>query len=439
MLNVFSNIFLSSFITVLWGIIFCRYFFNKKNQYNFNYAEYGFFGIILISFFSLFFNFFIELNFYITSIFFFPLLFFFNKEIFNKKKINKFFIYSLIFSIIGTILISYDNVYRPDAGRYHLPYTRILNDFKIFVGIANIDPFYGLSSIFQYTAAFYNNFLFNDTGVLLPLVLISIYFFNFLILEFLKVKNGNNIFYKLFIFFCGSFYFIEMNRYSNYGNDVPAQIFFFFLVSLILRNDFVKNNIDNFKIITLISIYCFLLRPFFIFSLIFPIYFWFKNYYFKKIKAVPFFALLFFTFWIIKNILITGCAIYPAKHTCLEKLRWYSDKPEYKVAAQNLGEFSKLHAKGWPDISNGEKYINYMNKREEKKNYLSDLNWISKENLENYLKLYFKKFDFFLSVTFLIFSISILFFYKKKQIIYEMNIPSNIKIGNPVSGSSPIG
>ena len=50
-----------------------------------------------------------------------------------KKEIIKII---LISSLISFILIVYSNIYRPDAGLYHLPFISIINENKVIIGSA---------------------------------------------------------------------------------------------------------------------------------------------------------------------------------------------------------------------------------------------------------------------------------------------------------------
>ena len=100
---------------------------------------------------------------------------------------------------------------------------------------------YGVNSILQYISASFNNSILNDQGVLLPNALIAIYFFGFFISELLK-KN-NTFIKKFFSFFVLSYMFIEANRYSEYGNDIPGLLFFLFVIYSFLGLK--KLNISN--------------------------------------------------------------------------------------------------------------------------------------------------------------------------------------------------
>lgn len=73
---------------------------------------------------------------------------------------------------------------------YHYPFIDILNNEKIIIGLANIHFRFGLTSIFQYTSAFFNNYILNNNGIVIPPAIISttilIFFFSNIVL---KVKK----------------------------------------------------------------------------------------------------------------------------------------------------------------------------------------------------------------------------------------------------------
>jgi len=53
----------------------------------------------------------------------------------------------------------------------------------------------------------------------------------------------------------------------------------------------------------------------------------------------------FISIWILKNVLVSGCALYPVKITCFEKLKWTDSKEVVKISTIN-----EAWAKGWPDF-----------------------------------------------------------------------------------------
>ena len=64
-------------------------------------------------------------------------------------------------------------MYRPDAGLYHLPYVKILNDEKIIFGLSNLHSRYGHISIIQYLSAISNNLIFKENGIVFAQALIA--------------------------------------------------------------------------------------------------------------------------------------------------------------------------------------------------------------------------------------------------------------------------
>ena len=93
-----------------------------------------------------------------------------------------------------------------------------------------------------------------------------------------------------------------------------------------------KLNISNkeFEKISLFSIFAFTIKTFLTFIFFIPLIIFFKN--FKK-KLIPLFATFFIILWFIKNILISGCLIYPVNSTCFNNLDWYSSNPKFQISA----------------------------------------------------------------------------------------------------------
>ena len=183
------NILVTNITYILTGKLFL-----KKINYNnqINSIESGIIGIIIISFLALSINFFFSLNEYIN---FFVTIIIIFLSIINKihfKKIDVIF-YIIIF-IITLSLLLFTNEYRPDAGLYHLPYTQILNENKILIGISNLHFRFGHISIIQYLSAFNINFLTGREGIIIPLASITSFVYLYFIYDLYKlVKRKENI------------------------------------------------------------------------------------------------------------------------------------------------------------------------------------------------------------------------------------------------------
>ena len=52
--------------------------------------------------------------------------------------------------------------------------------------------------------------------------------------------------------------------------------------------------------------------------------------------------------------------------TCNNSLSWYSDNPKFIISANNLSQFSELHAKMWGEIVDDNKFTNYQENKDEK-------------------------------------------------------------------------
>ena len=94
--------------------------------------------------------------------------------------------------------------------------------------------------------------------------------------------------------------------------------------------------------------------------MIFPLIFLSKKNYKKLIFSGKFFLFLFFSIWITKNIVVSGCALYPIKQTCLNNFSWTDTNKAQIVSNEN-----EAWAKSWPGYikTDGEiSHINYNKK-----------------------------------------------------------------------------
>lgn len=360
MLQIFLFSFLTSIQIIISGYLFYLLFISKQISYN-NIFSFGLLGFILIGFLGLFFNFFVSLNRYFNDAFFiFPLIFFLIFY-FNKKILKKAVFFSLIISFFLTLTVAFDNHYTPDAGSYHLPYISLLNENKIIIGGSNIHYRFGHISIFQYISALYNNHLFEDNGISIPLGLIYCFFVGYLIMEILNHQN-NKILY-IFLFIILSFVLFRMNRYSDLGNDGPANIFFFYLIIESLKKNIF---IYKLKITSVLSVFIFLNKITLLLAFLVPIYLLIKNFKINSlINRTNIFSLIFLTLFLVKNFLLTGCLAFPIEQSCFQKVFWFNDNNKY--AAKYVRMENEAWTKGWPD---------QIELKKNHSDYISDLGWI---------------------------------------------------------------
>ncbi len=391
MLNIFILSFIGSVIPISFGHYLNKFLFKNIEV---SYIEKGIYGFFPIGLTALLVNFFLPLNTSLNNIFFIPTFFFIYELFKEKKNIYKFLTINFTIAILAVILISYDNVYRPDAGWYHLPYTKILNDFKIIIGVSSLHPMFGVTSILQYISAAYNNSIFSEVGVTIPLCLIAIYFYIFFIHELFK---KNKFILKFLSFFSLVYMFIEMNRYSEYGNDIPGFLYFIFVIFLFFRNNFSTLNKEEIEKIFIYSAFTFSIKTFLIFIFLIPSFIIFKK--IKKNFFIPYLTIIYLSFWFLKNILISGCLIYPLNISCFKNLSWYSSDSKFQISALNSSQFTELFIKGW---YNNNLKINsiadekYSNNLEQKEYFLKNFNWLNNFWIKNNFKNIIKRFDYFL-------------------------------------------
>lgn len=379
---ILIKIFLTNMYLYIYGRTFVDYYFKKNNNQE---PENAILGTIFVSFIALMLNFFLPLNKIVTTFIFLIPFFIFIKKGISKKE----FWFFIKATTIVFFLIIYSDVNRPDAGLYHLPYTQILNENKIIIGLGNLHFRFGHISIVQYLSAINHNYIVGVHGIIIPLAsLVSFILIYFLdeVLVFLKKKDNldlNDIFSLFVLIYIG----YKINRYSGFGNDAPAHLLFFYLISIYLKS---RINFDFLKKTFLIASYTFLNKITLGLGFIFPLIIFVKLNR-EKYKIIFSFSTIFVLLWLIKNILISGCLIYPVEKTCVHKFSW-SNKSE--TINQNI--LAEAWAKDWPNRTD-ESIL--------KEDYLKNYNWLnvwSKNHLLYIVKILIPYIIFLLTIIFFI-------------------------------------
>ena len=407
MIEIFFFSFVTSIYYISAGIFFANKILDIKITNEENIYKFGLYGGIFLAFLGLFLNFFISLGKNINT---FILIIFLIYLIITQKKIilKKVLVSSIIIGLACGILLIFENTYRPDSGLYHLPFISTLNSEKIIIGLSNIHFRYGHTSIVQYLSALNNNWIFSDNGIVLPSAIIYISFLLYLINEIQNIKNK---YLLLFNFLLISFLCLKLNRYSDFGNDAPAHIYYFFLTSLALKNFHNLNKINMGEIITLSAYIVFNKITLFLGSFVAAIFLIVKKkiFYFK-IKPLIFVSLFTFAFFL-KNFLISGCLAFPVEKTCAERAFWYDvGKKRVSIAKITMIE-NEAWTKGWSDQKKNVK--NY-------EEYLSDYSWVKIWFKNHGKRTFYKLTPFLISVIFL--TIIILINKNKPQPNNEKNI-----------------
>ena len=369
MLEILVYSYLSSIHIYICGYLFFLIFINNKISNNYNIFELGIFGAFALSFIGLFFNFFTSLDkIFNTIIFLLPIILFL--FFFNKRFIKLFLLFSIPVSILLTLTMSYDGTYRPDAGLYHLPFISILNENKIIIGINNIHFRFGHISIMQYLSAIYNNFIFGDKGITIPVGIIFCNFLGYCLIELIRKKNSNML--KIFIFIIIIFILFRVNRYSDFGNDAPANLLFFYIIIESLKGN---NGLLKIKKTIIASTFIFLNKITLLLAFFIPFFYIIKNFKIEYlINKLSIFSFIFILFFLGKNLLISGCLVFPLEQTCFKNLYWYDANSNRGSNAYNARVENEAWTKGWVNqVENKKNYTEYLN------NYTWIKTWLSSE------------------------------------------------------------
>lgn len=296
------------------------YFFlgNTLVLVNFAFPLASNFTIITIFLIALF-----GLNFKKTSI---NLSSFFNKDIF------------VMYFLIPFILIfsTYDINYHYDAGFYHLNHQNWLRNSNIVFGMVNIFWPFGIGSLSEYVSAF-----FWKKNTLINLHYISIVFihcfFQFLYFHVFKKENSKFKFMSIMIlifsildnfgFGGGRNGFIYIQEIGKQDTLVSILII---LVGMVIAIDLQENkySLSEKGLIISLVILSFQLKIGSIYLIILLFYYFInllinKQIYLKSFVYINFTSILFSSIWFLKNLIISGCFIFPVSFTCINNFNWY--------------------------------------------------------------------------------------------------------------------
>lgn len=193
-----------------------------------------------------------------------------------------------------------------------------------------------------------------------------------------------------------------MNRYSEFGNDEPGHLILFYMTFIIissLSEEYNKNQL--FKKILFLSVILFTIKSYNLVVLLFLFIFYFTH--IKKIHLLNrenILSVLLILFWLIKNIVVSGCLIFPIKETCISSLKWKNTE------AENVNLVIEAFAKGY----------DYSSSKNNSKNYVKDFNWVDNWS-ERHLPFVLKK----ISPVILVLSLLVIFIITRQLIKKKFN------------------
>ena len=305
MINLFSLYF---FFINLCGLsfVFKKFFFKSKKIINLDLI-YGFYLLLLLAIIG---NFFIPLKFLFYPIVFLGTVsFFFNTKYFKLKFHYYFFI------ILGIFFISLSNGIAIDSLVYHLQIIQKFNTNSIIFGFSNLEGKFGTNNPWQLIMSI---FYFENSKINF------IYYFNLIIFSILlyqgfilKKKNFSSLFLIFSIFYIFFYSTIHPSGNGTFltllgspDTDIPAA--FLCILSIYIFFDGKINNLSKLPFFVLLCFFSKISYAALFIFLINPVFFSKKNIILITIPLI---------LWVLRNIFISGCIIYPLAISCLD-LEW---------------------------------------------------------------------------------------------------------------------
>jgi len=297
-----------------------------ENNINLNFL----FSLFLLTIIPFFLNFFVPIKNYILIIIFsFLIIWVFFKIKISKKDIRNILTLILISLFLIPFLIYVDIGH--DAGLYHVPFQTWIKNYKITFGLSTLHSRYGLTAGYDYLSSLFwikDFFILNAALQSSFIVLFFSYFLNLAenkknyVLFLVPVIFLFPIWQRYIIFDFGivdfSFGVLAMltilqsikifNLETKNKKILLKELFILFILSTFVIIS--KTTGIIFLILLLIILFC--LRKQFL-SLI-------KN---KSLQIISFFCLILICAWFLRNIIISGCLIYPIELSCAN-LSWYN-------------------------------------------------------------------------------------------------------------------
>ena len=416
--NIFSLIIIFIFFSL--SIVGYGYHFKKylTNENNFEIGESGIFGFVFLYLVAVTIHFFFSLN-QVTTITILIIGIFLSIKIHTKiqEYFNKNLYIHLLIVFLSLILAATNNLH-DDVYLYQLPYVNYLQSEKIIFGLSSLNDFAAYShGLYDIMSLFKVPIFKNQTIFLIPVIFVM--FFLFILNDNLKVnKNYLRVFTYIILFL----FLFKFTRSKQFGTDVPV-ICLLFLIQIYILNYIKSENKNYFFKSIIIFIFAVFLKIYAIFSVFYLLFFLIKFkeniLIFFKNRNLVFFICLICLITFSKNVIHTGCLMYPVTSTCLEKenANWSVGKKAIELRKVSLEAATKgiriyIRNQGHKEIITPEKYL-------DKFKYTYHLNVIKDPDFERFLVLV----SIFLI---LCFTSVVNFFIKKKDYLIEEKFDKKI-------------
>ena len=377
-----------------YGTLIFNYINTNNTEDSYYVGEKAFYSLLFFIPLSLIIHFFFSFNYFITTtIFIIGILMYLKQNNlrykFNTKKTIYFFL--LLFLFIPYFILT---SYHDDFYYYHLPYLNVLQHSKIIFGLANLNTvltypqnlWFDIFALFKLPIIEHNG-LQSFNGIF------TLFFIIYCIENFIKAeKTVIKIISILYVVFSLSLF----SRLRDHGAEIIPQLLMLMCYLNIMK---IWINEDSFKSRYLINIIIFFTLAFLLrlssvilIPLIAIILIQNNHYIYEIIKKIKFISLilLIVSTVMIKNLITSGCVVYPISKTCLSQniVPWSIDKEIPKINENVILSFTRgwvLYAK--INTANSNKFIFNPSK-----NILSHKDYLSK-GVKFWLKYWAKDAD----------------------------------------------
>ena len=370
---ILSHFLLFLFICYSNGLIFLKKINHLTNANNF--YEISIIGLAVTILAAQIINFFYPLNNLLIYLNIILIIYFIirNKKTFlNNLKISYvIFIPILIISILNI----YGSKFSDDINHYH--YGSILNtdNHNYIWGLSHLHNVYGTSSIWLIGHSYFNfeEYRLQDIHILNGIILFLITCLFASEIGLVNKKKNN---YSIIIFSILIFILLKYTRLKEFGIDRPAFLFFYFLIYYYLKHFVYNVNLIKFNDFLILCLICFLIvfiKIIFLSIFIIPFYLLIK--YKKQLLKINLkYVLIFFIglSYFLKNILISGCLIFPIDFLCFEGIPWNN-----LTGVKEITSMMEAINKSW------NLYLGDLSQSE----YINNFNWINTWLNRNYIEL----------------------------------------------------
>ena len=302
------------------------------------------YGLSLIIFISLFFNFFIPLIYLKPAVIILGFLIFIYAVYKKIFKINFFLYFVIIF--LTTFIAFYSNM-NVDSPMYHLQVIKWLSFHKISFGLSNIEIRLGFNSSWHSIVALldlsFNKF--SAKYYISALILSSLIYET--VRHRLKI-NYSDIFLYLTISFLIFYSFLHpfkngviLNHLGNPERDIVGMLFFFLIIFFFYKiKENSKENKNYINLLILSLFLCISTRLMMLPMTILLVFILLKDKNYKVINFMTIFLFITSILWVLRSFFLSGCLFFPFYQTCL-KTSWATNVKEVQYFVEEAMRISR--------------------------------------------------------------------------------------------------